>query len=146
MDVRLAPDDHSFGNGMANGTGVGMPAAPKAKPPGRRDEQAEVEAAAFIDWFNRNFNRAFEVRKDLVRLVRVLLDDRYTQRDLRAVAWLKKQKWSADPKMAQYLVPLSILRRDKFGEYLDQAREEFPKFFTSNGVAAESSSPLRGDA
>jgi uncharacterized protein len=81
------------------------------------------EADRFLSWYNREFGRRFSLNETLVALVRSLLSGGYGQEDLRLVSLYLKHRWQEDPKMAEYLVPSSLLTRSKFGERLDCARE-----------------------
>jgi uncharacterized phage protein (TIGR02220 family) len=91
----------------------------KAKRIGLR---AKVEATSYVEWFNRRFERNYRVIEPVIRDIKKLLMQGYTQKDMRKVAWFKRSKWLNDKDMAQYLRPSTLLRPSKFGEYLDDAR------------------------
>lgn len=88
--------------------------------------QAVTEANSWVEWFNREFGRKVTARPELVKAVEALLRAKFTQRDMRLVALLKRELWGNDPRMRDRLVPLTILREHTFGSYLDQAREFLP--------------------
>jgi hypothetical protein len=112
--------------------GSTAPAEAEARRRADRERRAALEArvgateAEFLGWFNRHFHREFQGSKDLRRAIRRLLaDEQATMRQMQAVAWLLKGKWENDPKMRDHLIPISILRPDKWGSRLDEARERF---------------------
>lgn len=95
-------------------------------PPERPIAQlAREEASAWVEWFNRKFGREFQVRAELVKDVRALLERKYTQEDMRIVSLFKREEWGDNPKMAGQLVPDVLLRPSKFGGRLDAARQWF---------------------
>jgi hypothetical protein len=87
-------------------------------------DEARREAESFVAWFNHRFQRSFAVRKETVRMVKALLRDGHSQKDLRAVAWVFGRDWDAKPDMQRYVTPGSLLRSTKFGERLDVANRE----------------------
>lgn len=86
-----------------------------------RVSKEREQTAAFLEWFNRKWGRAFQVRPEAVRLVSRLLVSGFGQGDMRAVAAHLAEQWGDDAKMAKYIQPSTVLTKDKFGERLDAA-------------------------
>jgi hypothetical protein len=104
------------------------PGKPKkqAKPKSKHPERVQREAAEWLAWYHEKFQRTrFELRDELVKQVGALLAKGFTPRDLRMVALFKKAQWENDPRMCDRLVPVTLLRAESFGSYLDQARAAF---------------------
>jgi hypothetical protein len=101
---------------------VGLP--PSAPPPRSRDVAAQADAARFIEWFNRRFNREFTANRDVVKLVGILLKHGHTEDDMRTVAIHLRDKWADDERMAQHLVPPTVLTLKNFATRLELGRQE----------------------
>ena len=84
---------------------------------------ARKEGASFLDWQNREFGRKFTLSQPLIRQVKALLAAGYEQRHMRLVALYLKSKWEHDERMADFLVPSTMLAMAKFQERLDMANE-----------------------
>lgn len=80
------------------------------------------EAFSWLQWFNREMGRSFTLNPNTLKLVRALIAQGYEQKDMRLVTLYLKSKWEGDVKMADFLVPSTILTGQKFGERLDLAR------------------------
>jgi len=57
-----------------------------------------------------------------VEAIARLLDDGYTETDLRTVVWHRCRVWGDDPKMREYLRPKTLFARSNFADYLPAAR------------------------
>jgi hypothetical protein len=102
-------------------------AAPRRTPPVPAILiKARAEAALFLEWFNRQFGRQFQVRGENVSQVKNLLIDRHTQGAMRLVSMYLRKQWQGDPKHERWLVPLTLLLRVRLGEYGDAARAADP--------------------
>lgn len=105
------------------------------------------QAALYLEYLNRKLGSRFELRPPVVRLVARLLEDRFGQGDMRAVAAHAHELWSTDEKMARYLTPLTLLAREKFGVRLDAAKKANPNWVAriaeqnAGGIANGSSLP-----
>jgi uncharacterized phage protein (TIGR02220 family) len=123
--VGLAPDASSP---VESTSPIAEPSPPStARPVPPLLIKARAEAALYIEWFNRTFARQFSVRGDNVQAVKVLLADGFTQGGFRLVAEHLHRKWGDDEKMQDFLRPSTLLRRRKFGEYLEIARSDHPE-------------------
>lgn len=88
-----------------------------------RADRVKNEGVAFLEWYNREFKRRFTLNQQTVKLVKALMAQGYEQKDMRMVSLYLKSRWESDVKMAEYLVPSTMLTAAKFGERLDLARE-----------------------
>lgn len=131
--VRLPPDAPSQPDVCAEGSAAPVveptpsepsPSRPRAKP--MPLIKARAETVLWVEWFNRTFGRAFTLRTDVVRAVQALLGDRHTQGAMRLVALHLRGEWSGDPKMEVHLVPSTLLKRQRFAERLEVARQAQP--------------------
>lgn len=100
---------------------------------------AREAAASWQAWFNQHFARRVEVTQALSKQVGALMARGWQENpDLRGVALYLESLWAGDAKMAQYLVPSTILRPTKFEERLALAKEWRPKHW---GIAPVIASP-----
>lgn len=119
----------SASNDLSDLSGDLFPESGSGKTTVRTKAQLARDAAAsWMEWFNRHFTRRLTVTQALVKQVGALLAQGYTDKpDMRGVALYLENLWEGDAKMAQYLVPASILRVTKFEERLDLAKEWAPE-------------------
>ena len=85
-------------------------------------DDVRTEAENFVAWFNKRFDRAFEVRDPVLTDVQALLDKGFERTDMRVVALHRREEWR-DTDNAKHLVPSTLLRMSNFEKYIDPARE-----------------------
>lgn len=97
---------------------------------------ARVQAASWVEWFNRRFGRRLTANRELVKQVKALMALGYSEKpDMRGVALYLKYKWQDDDRMREHLIPSTILRPTRFAERLDLAREWDPAIWAGDQEA-----------
>lgn len=119
-----ALQDNTLYSDSGSGSGSGTPDS------GARARNAEkraivvAAAGAWLEWFNRRFERCFTCSQSLQKSVGAILARGHSETpDMRGVALYLRSQWEGDERMERFLVPVTILRPSKFDERLDLAKE-----------------------
>lgn len=87
-----------------------------------------LEAEAVLSYLNRATGKGFEFRNrsgDLTASAEKIiqrLKQGYTPEELKEVAFAKCEQWKDDDKMAEFLRPSTLFRRENFEQYLGEIR------------------------
>ena len=73
-----------------------------------------------LNFLNAKTGHAYKPVDSNLRLITSLLKQGFTPDDIRAVIVSKCRQWSGDPKMADYLRPITLFRASNFANYEGQ--------------------------
>ena len=108
------------------------PEKPRLSPPlsdQREKAKAERETATkIIELLNIRAGRNFRVDETNTKLIICRLREGYTEAELRSVIVRKVAAWLPDPKMAQYLRPVTLFGKTNCAQYVGEKCDRPPMF------------------
>lgn len=90
--------------------------------PTKKSALPSEDAIAVLKYLNATCNRRYQAKSTTLQNINARLGEGYTLADLQLVIDFKREHWSANLKMAEYLRPITLFAPQKFAGYLAGAQ------------------------
>jgi uncharacterized phage protein (TIGR02220 family) len=87
-----------------------------------KEDPATSLAPAVIEYLNKRAGKAFRNGAATSKLIAARAKEGYTLEDFKRVIDNKVTEWGKDPKMEQYIRPVTLFQASKFDAYLNQKK------------------------
>ena len=79
-----------------------------------------------IEHLNAIANKSHPIDNETLMMVKTLLDNKYSEQDIRNVITVKTNEWLNDIKMNSNLRPKTLFKINKFNDYLEEYKATQP--------------------
>lgn len=95
------------------------------------------QAKEAIDYLNQKTGHGFHKVKSNLEKVKARLDEGFTLEDVRAVIDRQTEKWGRDPKMSEYLRPMTLFAASNFASYAGQVESKKNDWWIKAGFESQ---------